>query len=46
MALAADIATGGSGDTNVLEPSFLGPSDLQFSDAEKASAVSELLGKN
>jgi LCP family protein required for cell wall assembly len=46
LALAADVATGGSGDTRVLEPSFLGPSELQFSDAEKASAVRELLGKN
>jgi len=46
IALAADIATGGSGATRVLEPSFLGAGDLQFSDAEKASAVRELLGKD
>jgi LCP family protein required for cell wall assembly len=46
MALAADLATGGSGDTRVLEPSFLGSSDLQFSDAEKASAARELLGED
>ena len=46
IALAADIATGGSGETRVLEPSFLGASELQFSEAEKASAVSELLGKD
>ena len=46
LALAADMATGGAGETRVLEPSFLGPSDLQFSDTEKASAVRELLGKD
>ena len=46
MALAADLATGGSGDSRVLEPSFLGSSDLQFSDAEKASAARELLGED
>jgi len=46
MALGADIATGGSGVTRVLEPSFLGPSDLQFSDAEKTSAARELLGED
>lgn len=44
LALAADLATGGSGDTRVLEPTFLGTSELQFSDAEKASAVRELMG--
>ncbi|MDQ3644045.1 MAG: LCP family protein [Actinomycetota bacterium] len=46
MALAADIATGGTGETRVLEPAFLGPSELQFSEAEKAAAVRELLGED
>ena len=44
LALAADIGTGGTGKTRVLRPSFLGAGELQFSDAEKASAVRELLG--
>ena len=44
LALAADIATGGSGETKVLEPAFLGPSALEFSEAEKAAGVRHLLG--
>jgi LCP family protein required for cell wall assembly len=44
LALAADIATGGSGEPAVLQPSVFGD-DLEFSDAEKASAVQELLGE-
>ena len=46
LALAADMATGGSGETRVLEPAFLGPSELQFSEAEKAAAVRELVGED
>ncbi len=46
LALATDIATGGSGDTKVLEPAFLGPSELEFSEAEKGAAVRELLGED
>jgi len=46
LALAADMATGGSGETRVLEPAFLGTSELQFSESEKAAAVSELLGRD
>jgi LCP family protein required for cell wall assembly len=48
MALALDLATGGSGDTRVLAPSCLGcgvDSSLQVPDDEKAAAVEELLGK-
>lgn len=48
MALAMDLATGGSGDTKVLRPSCLGcgvDSSLQVPDDEKAAAVEELLGK-
>jgi len=44
LALAGDIGTGGAGKTRVLKPSFLGASELQFSDSEKASAARELLG--
>lgn len=44
LALAADIATGGSGEPAVLQPSVFG-NDLEFSDAEKTSAVQELLGE-
>ena len=39
------MATGGSGDTRVLEPSSFGTGDLLYSDSEKASAVNELLGE-
>ena len=45
MGLAADMATGGSGDTRVLKPSSFGTGDLLYSDSEKASAVNELLGR-
>jgi len=48
LALAADMATGGSGDTKVLRPSCLGcgvDSSLQVPEDEKAAAVEELLGK-
>jgi LCP family protein required for cell wall assembly len=48
LALAADIATGGSGETKVLEPSCLGCGvdfSLQVPAEEKAAAVDELLGK-
>lgn len=48
LALAADIATGGSGETNVLEPSCLGCGadfSLQVPKDERAAAVRELLGK-
>lgn len=45
LALATDLATGGSGETRVLEPAVLGPTDLQYTDAEKADAVDELLGR-
>jgi LCP family protein required for cell wall assembly len=47
LALAGDLATGGSGDTRVLEPSCLGcgvDSSLQVPEDEKASAVDERLG--
>ena len=44
LALAADIVTGGSGEPKVLEPAFLGPSALEFSEAEKAAGVRHLLG--
>ena len=44
LALAADIATGGAGETKVLKPAFLGPSVLEFSEAEKADGVGHLLG--
>jgi LCP family protein required for cell wall assembly len=48
LALAGDLATGGSGDTRVLEPSCLGcgaDSSLQVPEDEKASAVDDLLGR-
>jgi LCP family protein required for cell wall assembly len=48
MAFAADLGTGGSGDTEVLQPSCLGcgiDGSLQVPDDEKASAVSRLRGK-
>jgi len=48
MALALDLATGGSGDTKVLRPSCLGcgvDSSLQVPEDEKAAAVEELLGR-
>ena len=48
MALAMDLATGGSGDTKVLQPSCLGcgiDSSLQVPEDERAAAVEELLGK-
>jgi LCP family protein required for cell wall assembly len=48
MALAADIATGGAGETRVLEPSCLGCGadfSLQVPEDEKATAVRDLLGK-
>jgi LCP family protein required for cell wall assembly len=45
LALATDLATGGSGETRVLEPAVLGPGDLQYTDTEKADAVDQLLGR-
>ena len=45
LALAMDVGTGGQGKTRVLEPSFLGSGELQFSDGEKAAAVRELMGE-
>jgi LCP family protein required for cell wall assembly len=45
LALATDLATGGTGETRVLQPSFLGPSELQVSEAERADAVDRLLGR-
>jgi len=45
MALAADMATGGAGETRVLEPSSFGTGDLLFSDSEKATAVDDLVGR-
>ena len=45
MGLAADMATGGAGETRVLEPSSFGAGDLLYSDSEKVSAVNELLGR-
>lgn len=48
LALAADIATGGSGETKVLVPSCLGcgaDGSLQVPQDERATAVNELLGK-
>jgi LCP family protein required for cell wall assembly len=48
LAFALDLATGGSGDTRVLEPSCLGcgaDSSLQVPEDEKAAAVDELLGR-
>jgi LCP family protein required for cell wall assembly len=48
LALAGDIAVGGSGDTRVLEPSCLGcgiDGSLQVPSDERAAAVEELLGR-
>jgi len=48
LALAADVATGGSGESRVLEPSCLGCGadfSLQVPRDERAAAVDELLGK-
>jgi len=48
LALALDLATGGSGETRVLRPSCLGcgvDSSLQVPEDEKATAVRELLGE-
>jgi LCP family protein required for cell wall assembly len=48
LALAADVATGGSGETRVLVPSCLGcgvDASLQVPKDERATAVEELLGK-
>jgi LCP family protein required for cell wall assembly len=45
LALATDLATGGSGEPRVLQPAVLGPSDLQYTDTEKADAVDQLLGR-
>jgi LCP family protein required for cell wall assembly len=45
LALATDLATGGSGETRVLQPAVLGPGDLQYTDTEKADAVDQLLGR-
>jgi LCP family protein required for cell wall assembly len=48
LALAGDLATGGSGDTRVLQPSCLGcgaDASLQVPEDERASAVDELLGR-
>ena len=47
MALAADVATGGSGEPDVLRPSCLScgvDGSLQVSEAEKQAAVRRLLG--
>lgn len=44
LALATDLATGGTGETRVLEPVSLA-GDLQYADSEKADAVDELLGR-
>jgi LCP family protein required for cell wall assembly len=48
LALASDMATGGSGDTNVLEPSCLGcgaGGSLVVSEGAKKDALDKLLGK-
>jgi hypothetical protein len=48
LGLAADMATGGSGDTNVLEPSCLGcgvDGSLVVSEGAKRDALRKLLGK-
>jgi len=48
LALAADVATGGSGETRVLRPSCLGcgvDASLQVPQDERARAVDELLGR-
>ncbi len=48
LALATDLATGGAGETRVLEPSCLGcgvDSSLQIPEDEKAAAVRALLGE-
>jgi LCP family protein required for cell wall assembly len=48
LALASDMATGGSGDTNVLEPTCLGcgaGGSLVVSDGAKRDALQKLLGK-
>jgi len=45
MWLAADMATGGAGDTRVLKPSSFGTGDLLYTDSEKTSAVNDLLGR-
>lgn len=48
LGLAADLATGGSGDTRVLQPSCLGcgvDGSLQVPAGERAQAVDELLGR-
>jgi LCP family protein required for cell wall assembly len=48
LALAADVATGGAGETRVLEPSCLGCGvdfSLQVPQNERAAAVDELLGR-
>jgi LCP family protein required for cell wall assembly len=48
LALAGDLATGGSGDTRVLIPSCLGcgvDSSLQVPTDERSAAVRELLGR-
>ncbi len=43
--LAADLVTGGSGKTQVMQGSFGPGGTLVFSDSEKADAVKELLGR-
>ncbi len=45
LGLAADMATGGAGETRVLKPSSFGTGDLLYSDSEKSTAVNELLGR-
>ena len=48
LALAGDLATGGSGDTNVLDPSCLGcgvDGSLVVSDGAKEEALRKLLGE-
>ena len=44
LGLAADLATGGTGETRVMQGSFGAGGTLAFSDSEKADAVKELLG--
>jgi hypothetical protein len=48
LALSSDLATGGSGDTNVLDPSCLGcgvDGSLVVSEGAKRDALQKLLGK-
>ena len=45
IGLAADVATGGSGDTRVLKPNSLRRADLFSATRRRPSAVNELLGR-